>query len=88
MASDDQHENTSRSDLLTVTEVAHLLRTNPSTVRYWRYTSYGPPGIKVGRRVLYRRSDIEAFIADRAAPAVAGSRGDAPSARRGARGDA
>jgi excisionase family DNA binding protein len=62
MATDNQHENTARPDLLTVTEVAQILRTSPSTVRYWRYTSYGPPGIKVGRRVLYRRADVEAFL--------------------------
>ena len=48
--------------LMTVDEVAALLRTCPSTVRYWRYAGYGPRSFKVGRRVLYARSDVLAFI--------------------------
>lgn len=47
--------------LLTTDEVADLYRTSPATVRYWRHTGYGPPGRKVGRRVLYARGDVEAF---------------------------
>lgn len=49
-------------EYLTVDEVAALLRTCPSTVRYWRHTGYGPPSFKVGRRVLYARPDVLAFI--------------------------
>lgn len=48
-------------ELLTTDEVAELYRTSPATVRYWRHTGYGPPGRKVGRRVLYDRVDVEAF---------------------------
>lgn len=51
-------------------EVAELLRTPPETVRYWRHTGKGPRSFKVGRRVLYAREDVEAFIeaARRAGP--------------------
>lgn len=42
-------------------EVAQLLRTTPATVRYWRHTGYGPQGRRVGRRVLYKASEVEAF---------------------------
>ncbi len=47
--------------LLTTNEVADLYRTSPATVRYWRHIGYGPIGRKVGRRVLYERSELESF---------------------------
>jgi excisionase family DNA binding protein len=44
-------------------EVAEMLRTPAETVRYWRHVGKGPKSFKVGRRVLYAREDVEAFIA-------------------------
>ena len=44
-------------------EVAELCRTTPETVRYWRHVDKGPRSFKVGRRVLYDRSDVEAWLA-------------------------
>ncbi len=46
---------------LTTSDLAELFRTSPETVRYWRHIGYGPKGRKVGRRVLYERSEVEAF---------------------------
>ena len=57
-----QMERGALSDLLTTQEVADRLRTPAATVRYWRHTNYGPRSIKVGRRVLYREADVEAFL--------------------------
>ena len=36
------------------------------TLQYWRYAGHpdGPPFIKVGRRVYYRQSDLELWIAE------------------------
>ncbi|MCW2736100.1 helix-turn-helix domain-containing protein [Nocardioides sp.] len=51
-------------DYMTTTEVADLLRTPVETVRYWRHVSKGPKSFKVGRRVLYAREDVEAFLAE------------------------
>lgn len=48
---------------LTTEEVADLLRTTPETIRYWRHVGKGPKSFKVGRRVLYAREDLDAFIA-------------------------
>lgn len=48
--------------LLTTAEVAEICRTAPSTVRYWRYQGLGPPGFKAGKRVLYRQSDVTAWV--------------------------
>jgi excisionase family DNA binding protein len=50
-------------DYLTTSDVATVLRTSPETVRYWRHESKGPKSFKVGRRVLYAREDVEAWIA-------------------------
>lgn len=49
-------------DLLTTSEVAHLCRTPSETVRYWRHIGKGPRSFKVGRRVLYRREDVESWV--------------------------
>jgi excisionase family DNA binding protein len=48
---------------MTTFEVADLLRTSPATVRYWQHMGNGPASFKVGRRRLYARADVEAFIA-------------------------
>lgn len=42
-------------------EVAELVRRPAATLRYWRHTGAGPRWYKVGRRVMYRRSDVEAW---------------------------
>jgi excisionase family DNA binding protein len=54
----------SMSSYLTTKEVGELLRTPTETVRYWRHIGTGPASFKVGRRVLYAREDVEAFIAE------------------------
>ncbi|MEZ0490785.1 helix-turn-helix transcriptional regulator [Kineococcus sp. TBRC 1896] len=48
--------------LLTTADVARIARTGESTVRYWRHLGTGPRGFKVGRRVLYRPADVEAWL--------------------------
>lgn len=50
-------------EYLTTAEVAEMLRTPVETVRFWRHTRKGPASFKVGRRVLYARADVEAFVA-------------------------
>ena len=56
-------------DLLTTNEVADLLRASPQTVRYWRKIRTGPRAVKVGKRVLYRRDDVEAWLNEQYAKA-------------------
>lgn len=46
-------------------EVAEMVRAPEQTLRYWRWKGTGPKGTKVGRRVLYRRSDVEAWLVER-----------------------
>ena len=48
--------------LLTPEEVAERLRRPIATIRFWRARGIGPKGARVGGRVLYRESDVEAWI--------------------------
>jgi excisionase family DNA binding protein len=53
-------------ELLTITEAAELLRAPVATLRYWRHRNIGPCSFRIGRRVLYRRDDLHAWIDARA----------------------
>jgi len=54
------------SDALTTQEVAERLRLSPRTLELWRQRGDGPPYVRVGpRRVLYRRADVETWLASR-----------------------
>ena len=58
------HDGT-EPEFMTTAEVAARLRTPADTIRYWRSVGKGPASFKVGgRRVLYAREDVEAFIAE------------------------
>ncbi len=48
--------------LLTITETSQLLRAPVATLRYWRHKGEGPPAFKVGRRLVYRERDVQAWI--------------------------
>ena len=50
------------STLVTIDEVAEMLNTPLSTVRYWRQIGYGPKFARIGRRVMARRSVVEKWI--------------------------
>lgn len=44
-------------------EAAAILGIRPATLACWASNGrYGLPFVRIGRRVMYRRSDIEAFI--------------------------
>lgn len=52
--------------LLTPQEAAAILGISPGTLEVWRSTGrYDLRYIKVGRRVMYRVQDVEAFIQNR-----------------------
>lgn len=48
---------------LTVQQAAKLLGVSSSWLNKLRLTGGGPPFFKLGRRVLYRRDDIDAWTA-------------------------
>jgi excisionase family DNA binding protein len=55
--------------LLTVTQLATFLQVPHTTLYGWRYKGEGPPGLKVGRYVRYRKRDVERWLDTRATPA-------------------
>lgn len=59
--------------LLTLKEAADYLRLTPSALYGQRHRGEKPGalGIRVGRKVLYRPSDIESFLDERLAEAFA-----------------
>ncbi len=52
----------SSTQLLTLTEAAARLRTPVATLRYWRHLGIGPDSFRLGRRVVYRRDDLDRWI--------------------------
>jgi hypothetical protein len=53
----------SMSNLMTLEEFAEFVNTPLNTVRFWRQSgSYGPKFARIGRRVMVRRSDAEAWV--------------------------
>jgi DNA-binding transcriptional MerR regulator len=51
--------------LLTQAEVAEQLRRPIATLRFWRHKGTGPRSANVGGRVLYRQSDVEAWLEEK-----------------------
>jgi excisionase family DNA binding protein len=49
-------------EFLTVREFAALVRAPEETVRYWVWKGIAPRSVKVGRRRLFARSDIDAWL--------------------------
>jgi len=48
--------------LLSPTTVAAILGVPRQTLLNWRNKRHGPPGIKVGRHLRYRRGSLNAWI--------------------------
>jgi excisionase family DNA binding protein len=54
--------------LLTIEELAEYLDVPVATVRTWRANRTGPRGIRIGRHVRYRPSDVELWLELRSDP--------------------
>ena len=61
----DDDAQTMATQLLTLEEVATVLRTPVATLRYWRHLGVGPDGFRLGRRVVYRREDVNRWVMER-----------------------
>lgn len=53
--------------LMTIDDVAAYLVVPVATVYAWRSRGQGPAGHRVGKYVRYRRTDVDAWLADQAA---------------------
>ena len=50
-------------ELLTLEEVAALLKLPPATLRKWRAEGRRPQAFRLGKWLRYRRSEVESFVA-------------------------
>lgn len=53
------------SSLLDTRAAAAYLALSPRTLEKWRTRGTGPAYSRIGRRVVYRRDDLDAFVAAR-----------------------
>ena len=60
-------------ELLTISEVAAIVRAPIATMRYWRHLGTGPRSFRLGRRVVYRVGDLQAWIETQASDSCAGA---------------
>lgn len=61
-----QNTPTTGADLVDEAEAANVLTVAPGTLSVWRSTGrYSLPFIKIGRKVRYRRSDLNSWVESR-----------------------
>ncbi|WP_418063935.1 helix-turn-helix transcriptional regulator [Pimelobacter simplex] len=51
-----------RPQILFIEEVAARTRVPVKTLRHWRLHGTGPKSARMGRRVVYREADVEAWV--------------------------
>lgn len=60
-----EQQHMPKDELLTIDEAAERVRVPVSTLRQMRYRGTGPASAIIGRRIMYRISDLDAWVADR-----------------------
>jgi excisionase family DNA binding protein len=43
-------------------ELADYLHIPLQTIYQWRTRQYGPPGVRIGKHVRYRKTDVEQWV--------------------------
>jgi excisionase family DNA binding protein len=61
-AVDSTNQRPTGDELLTIAEVAAIVRVPVATLRYWRHLGTGPRSFRVGRGVRYWRTDVTAWL--------------------------
>ncbi|WP_103384242.1 helix-turn-helix transcriptional regulator [Pseudonocardia dioxanivorans] len=64
----------SSPDLMTLDEVATELRVSRKTLLNWRAQGAGPKGFRLGRAVVFDRSDVRSWIDEQRAADHIGAR--------------
>lgn len=49
-------------ELCGIEEASERLNVPVATLRYWRHKNIGPQSARVGKRVMYRVADLEAYV--------------------------
>jgi predicted DNA-binding transcriptional regulator AlpA len=61
-------------EYLNSSELEALTGTRASTWRYWAHIGSGPPSFKLGKRRVWRKSEVLAWIAEQEAATTGGAR--------------
>lgn len=48
-------------NFLNQSDLARRWKLSPRTLERWRWEGFGPPHLKIGGRILYRMSDVQAY---------------------------
>jgi len=59
-------------ELMSLNEVAALVRVPEATLRYWRHLGTGPRGFRVGRSVRYWRNEVVHWLEEQSRHPQAG----------------
>ena len=54
-------------EIVFIPAVSQMTGVSANTLRYWRCIGEGPPSFKIGRRVAYRRAEVEKWLAEQEA---------------------
>jgi excisionase family DNA binding protein len=54
------------SEYMTTDDFAKLVHAPPETIRYWVFIGKAPKSIRVGRRRLWKHSDVLAWLEEQA----------------------
>ena len=49
-------------EILLPSEAAAFLHTPEATLQWWRHKGIGPSYLRIGRRIFYRKIDLDAFL--------------------------
>ena len=60
-------------ELMSIKEVAALLRVPEATLRYWRHLGTGPRGFRIGRSVRYWHNEVALWLEEQSNDSQAGS---------------
>jgi hypothetical protein len=61
----DADETETLKPLYTPSELAAFLNLEPQTIATWRMRGQGPPFIRVGSVIRYRRAEVESWLRSR-----------------------
>lgn len=59
-------------DIMGVRAASSFLGVAENTLRYWRQVGQGPQSFKLGRRICYRRDELERWLTEQEAATVRG----------------
>lgn len=49
-------------ELMSIKEVAAIVKVPEATLRYWRHLGSGPPSFRIGRSVRYWRTEVALWL--------------------------